>query len=415
MQRKHLFVISIIILTILNITTIYGLSHASGFAVYTQSASALAQGNAVTAHQDEPSAVFFNPSLIGKLPGTQFQIGSTFIHFSRDFESNTGGENKSASADFFPSALFVTHHLTDNITFGLGIFSPFGLGTDWGQIWEGRYISTNSELETININPVVNLRITEKLSVAFGIDYIDLDATLEKNLYLSPLPDGYQTFSGKGDGWGYNLAASFELTDKTTLGVHYRSDVQIDLNGEATFVLPKGTPSSIVTALRNSSARSSITLPRQAQLGLAYQFTDKLITEIGVRWEDWSSFKSLVINLDTGLTNETERNWKDVYAFNIGSKFSIIENFSLMGGYIFDTNPAPDSTFDPAIPTANAHIFAFGCEYLLNTWKIALAYGFQHFKPRDKNNSIGLNSGKTANGNYQSDGHMLALSLVYRF
>lgn len=242
-----------------------------------------------------------------------------------------------------------------------------------------------------------------------------MDATLAKNLYLSPLPDGHQRFSGKGDGWGYNLAMNFELTDKATLGMHYRSDVHIALDGEATFLLPEGTPSSIVTALRNTSAKSSVTLPRQAQLGLAYQFTDKLITEIGIRWEDWSSFKSLVINLDTGLTNETERNWKDVYALNLGAKFHISKNLSLMTGYIFDNNPAPNSTFDPSIPTADAHILAFGAEYKFNIWKIAIAYGLQHYQSRDKNNSVGFNSGKTANGNYKSDGHMLALSLVYRF
>ena len=36
---------------------------------------------------------------------------------------------------------------------GLGVNVPFGLKTDWGRTWIGRYHATKSELVTININP----------------------------------------------------------------------------------------------------------------------------------------------------------------------------------------------------------------------------------------------------------------------
>jgi len=167
---------------------------AAGFALYTQSATALGQGNAVTAHQDEPSAVFYNPALISNLEGTQVQIGTTLIHSSRSYQSSTDGDDKSVSGNHFPSSFFATHQLTDTLTVGLGIYSPFGLGTDWGNTWEGRYISTNSELQTININPVISWQVSPRIALAAGVNYLRMDATLEKNLYLAPLPDGRQKF-----------------------------------------------------------------------------------------------------------------------------------------------------------------------------------------------------------------------------
>jgi long-chain fatty acid transport protein len=400
--------------TIINLCANIHDSFASGFAVYTQGASALAQGNAVTAHIADPSAVFFNPARIGTLNGTQLQIGSTLIHSSREFNS-TGGEDKNVSSNHFPSTFFATHKISPQLSIGVGAFSPFGLGTDWGDTWKGRYISTNSEMTTFNINPVICWQATPTISLAAGFDYMLMDATLEKNLYLAPLLDGHQKFSGDGDGFGFNIGVAVDLTDKTKLGFHYRSEIDMDLDGTAHFTLPGGTPAPIAMMLSNSAGDTCVTLPQQAQLGIAHDFNNKLTAEIGMRWEDWSSFKSLEINLDSGLTSVTERDWKDVYAFNIGGRYLLTDNLALMAGYIYDSNPAPDNTFDPSIPTAKAHSFSFGEEYAFKSLTISVAYTYQHYQSREKNNSVGLMVGGMANGEYQTDNHMIGISLAYRF
>jgi len=46
---------------------------------------------------------------------------------------------------------------------------------------------------------------------------------------------------------------------------------------------------------------------------------------------------------------------------------------------------------------------------------IGLSYAYQLMGKRDKLNDAGVLSGGTANGEYESDAHMLAVSLVYRF
>lgn len=109
----------------------------SGYAVYTQGASALAQGNAVAAHLDDPAAIFFNPALIGRLPGTQVQVGTTLIHASREFGSDLNSNNLEEETNHFPGTLYVTHRFNSKFSAGLGIFSPFGLGSEWGEIGRG--------------------------------------------------------------------------------------------------------------------------------------------------------------------------------------------------------------------------------------------------------------------------------------
>ncbi len=110
---------------------------------------------------------------------------------------------------FYPSTFYITHKFNDKVSAGLGVFNPFGLATEWPDNWVGRYITTKAEMTTYNINPVFSLQITPEISVAAGLNFLMLDATLEKKINLSP--DGNQKFKGDGNGVGYNMGFLLNL------------------------------------------------------------------------------------------------------------------------------------------------------------------------------------------------------------
>jgi long-chain fatty acid transport protein len=386
----------------------------SGYAVYTQGGAALAQANAVTAHLDDPAAIFFNPALIGRLPGTQVQLGSTLIHATRKFDSDLTGDSYRMEDDHFPSTLYIVHQFSPRLSAGLGVFSPFGLGTEWGGSWEGRYIATRSDLTTFNINPVLCWQVRPGFYLAGGVDVLLLDATLEKRINFFPLPDGRQKFSGDGEGVGYNLGLLLDLGKHFTFGAHYRSEVDINIDGDAKFTLPAGVPPMIAVMLQNSAGETDVTLPAQAQVGLAFHGVKDLVVEVGARWEDWSSFERLQIDLDSGLSTTTERDWTDVFGFNIGGRYQLADNIALMAGYLYEGTPVPDSTFDPSIPSAKSHIVSAGVDVALKSLRLQLGYAFQKFQAREKDNTIGAAEGGTANGRYRTENHMIGLSLIYR-
>ncbi|KAF0220479.1 MAG: long-chain fatty acid transport [Geobacteraceae bacterium] len=395
----------------------------SGFAVYTQGASALGQGNAATAHADDPTAIFYNPALINKLDGTQIALGTTLIISSRTFDSAQTGKTFETDNDiFYPSTLYITHKLNDKFSAGLGVFSPFGLGTDWGEDWEGRYITTKSELQTFNINPAVSYRVIPGISVAAGMDILLVDATLEKKIKLSPLPDAGQKFQGDGTGIGYNLGVLFDLGKDISFGASYRSDIKVDIDGDATFTLPQGVPPQVAALLQNSPGKTDITFPQQVHAGIHYKGFDPLTLEIGMRWEGWSSFDQLTISLDNGQTSVTKRNWKDVFAYNIGARYRLNDTATMLAGYLYGESPVSDDTFDPSIPDANTHVFSVGTDLDYKKFKVALAYAYQMFESRTKNNTVGDPPPPVppvtidrANGTYDSSLHMVGVSLVYKF
>ena len=401
-------------------SNVYG----SGFAVYTQGASALGQADAVIAHVDDPSAIFFNPALINKLEGTQIELGTTLLFPSQEFRSTaTGNTFRTESDVFYPSTIFVTHKFNDKISAGLGIFSPFGLGINWGNSWEGRYIATNSELKTFNINPAVSYKITPNITLAAGVDFLLLDTTLEKRLNLSGLtgipgfPDGGQKFKGDGNGVGYNLGILYDINKDISFGGSYRSEIKVDIDGDATFDV-----NPLVAALfPNTSGNSHITLPQVGQAGVAYKGFNRLTLETGLRWEGWSSFKELRINLDQPVlgstTFPTEKKWHDAYSANIGAKYQLNDTLALLAGYLYGGNPVPDKTFDPVVPDATTHLFTVGTNIKYKNMRIDIAYGYQLLEGRSKNNTVAdpFNPLNNANGKYNSDLHMLGISLTYKF
>ena len=398
-------------------------AYGSGFGIFTQGASALGQADAVVAHTDGPSAIFFNPALITRLPGTQVEIGTTILLPSRDFDSSTTGASSSTEDNvYFPSTFYISHAFNDKISAGLGVFNPFGLGTEWNGSWDGRYIATKSEIETYNFNPVLAYRITPELSFAAGLDVIYLDATLQKKVLLNPnplgvtLPDANQKFTGDGTGVGYNLGIAYNAGHGISLGASYRSEVEIDVEGDVSFDLPSPLLAGI---LPNTGGKTTIKLPQQFMAGIAYQANDRLTVETGFRWEDWRSFKESKIELEqpvAGATTVIEpKNWRETFAVNAGGRYRLNDTFTLLAGYLFGWNAVPDDTFEPSVPDADTHLFCLGSDMIFNNITLAVSYAYQLFEERSKNNAVGAAVGGTANGDYNADIHLLGLSATYRF
>jgi long-chain fatty acid transport protein len=388
-------------------------AYAAGYAIFTQGASALGQGNAVTAHSDSPSSIFYNPALIGKLPGTQLEVGSTLIFASRSFESALpGGSSTSSDSVFFPSTVYLTHKFDDRWSAGFGIFSPFGLGTEWNDDWEGRFLATKAKLQSFDLNPVVSFRITPALAVAVGLDVVYVDATLERRLppavFATPF-DVTQTFKGNGTGVGYNVAVAYDLNRDISLGASYRSQVAVEIKGDSKTSLG-------VTPL-DSSGRTNIKLPQQLTAGVAYRVNEPLTVEAGIRWEGWSAFKRLQLSLDNNFpVPATQRNWRDSFGANLGGKYRWNDSVALLAGYVYGNSAVPNSTFDPSIPDAETHVFCLGTELSHQRLKLALSYAYQLYVDRTKNNSVDpLLPPHYADGNYQSDAHLLAIGVGYIF
>jgi len=182
--------------------------------------------------------------------------------------------------------------------------------------------------------------------------------------------------------------------------------------------LPPGT-GAVAGLFPTTTASAKVALPRQITAGLSFQATDNVMVEVGLRWEEWSVFRELRINLDQPIAGQTAkvtpRDWDDTYAVNIGAQFRLNDTYSLLAGYLYESNPIPDETFEPVIPDADSHLFAVGLDAQYRKVRLAVSYGLQMEADRAKRNTISAPDGSTANGTYKSRIHLAMVSVAYRF
>ena len=107
------------------------------------------------------------------------KFGTTAVYSDREIDLDGGGRENGDSAWNFPSTFYLSHQINDKFTTGLAVFFPFGLSNEWDDDYEGRYIGTEGELFSVNINPSISWRVNDRLSLAGGVSAVYLDSTLK--------------------------------------------------------------------------------------------------------------------------------------------------------------------------------------------------------------------------------------------
>lgn len=400
-----------LVATVAGITMFSSGSFAAGFRLPDQDSAAMAMGGAFVGQADNPSAVWYNPAGITDLDGTRISAGVIAIYPVLSHENVNGTTDVSDRSVFLPAQLFATDKVNDRVSLGLGITSPFGLSTDWSDTSATSDVATLSRVKSININPDIAYKISDTLSVAFGLDYMIVQATLDKLLFL-----GGPNFrlDGNGEGLGANAGIKYKATDQLNLGLSYRSRIKVKVDGTAE-----------VNALSNS-AQTDITLPDLMQVGVSYKASDNLTINTDLEYTWWSTYDRLVVQSDTLKTligtnvSTEEKNWKNTWTVRIGGQYRLSEQWKLRAGYVYDQSPVPSERFETRVSDSDRQGLTIGTGYTGGNITIDAAYMYLHFNNRTITNSIaGQPSGSTPiaslNGTYKGTAHLLGVTVAYKF
>jgi long-chain fatty acid transport protein len=193
---------------------------------------AAAMGTAFVGIADDPSAILYNPAGLTNLEGTNVYSGATAIILSSECRSPSGQSEDTEFQIFFPPHLYLASDLKrQNMVFGLGIYSPFGIGgREWSETGLTQFASTENTISTLAANPVFAWRPLPWLSLGAGFYYMRSESDAERMIDQSSLgaSDGRQRLETDGGGWGYNLGVLLFQGEKVSLGFAYRSHSKID-------------------------------------------------------------------------------------------------------------------------------------------------------------------------------------------
>jgi len=402
---------------------------AGGLSFMEHGAKAAGMANAFAGQADDPSALFYNPAGMTQLPGTQVLVGSGMVYFDALFRSSTTGEATELQDHFLLIPhLFLTHRFTqwdERLSIGLGIFSPFGTAIDWPDTWQGRFNSTNAKLRVTLYNPTLAFQATPTLSVAAGLRYADVAAEFEQQVNLGTGESKLRGYGLTARPIGWNAGLRYRLTETTSVGLQFLSELQAKLKGQADITGPAAAGLGSGTGFARVGFHSRIKLPPQVIVGLSTKIVPRWTINADVAWEGWKTLGSLPRDFlgSTALDSVSARLWNNSWAYRVGAEFAATERVALRGGYFYDETPIPDNTFDANIPSANLHALTAGVGYRWDRIGVDLAYLLGLYEKRsidrstlDPNNSGGaLGLGPPAFGSYSTMTHVLTASLTFKF
>lgn len=377
-------------LPILLLAAFSGAASAAAFQLWEQNASGLGTAYAGSAAiADNASTIYFNPAGMTQLPGLQLSAGMTGIGPSYKFQnggSTAGGSNGGDAGGWatVPNAYF-SAQLSPNWFLGLGISAPFGLATEYDSRWIGARQTIKSEIKTINYNPSIAYRVSDKLSLGLGLNYQTIDGELTRT-----------GVSLKGDdaSLGWNAGALLTLSPAMRVGISYRSAVSHTLEGSINGATP---------------IKADLKLPDTFILSVWQQVSDRWEAMGDLSYTRWSSLKSLdIYNRGNGafLASETF-NYDNSWRFAWGAAYKATDAVKLKFGIAYDRTPVGNADRSARVPDNDRLWLSLGGQWNAGRQgRFDLGYSYLYLKDPGIDQT---RNGMTLRGSYDASAHLLGV------
>ncbi|HZX30743.1 MAG TPA: outer membrane protein transport protein [Rhodocyclaceae bacterium] len=406
-----------------------GSASAAAFQLWEQNASGIGvsyAGSAAVA--DNASTIFYNPAGMTQLSGTQVSLGMSAVRPVFKFRNQstggtdttggllpqltapTGGNGGDAGSWSAVPNAYLSWQVAPEWTVGLGISSPFGLSTKYDDNnWIGRYQSLKAEITTVNVNPSVAYKVSDKVSLGVGLNYQKINAEMTNMLPTAgPGADRLSRLKGDDSAWGWNAGALFTLSPAMRVGVSYRSAIDYKLEGTQTI--------------------GAASVPASAKLKLPDTFILSVWQQVSDRWEamgdlsytHWSTVSRLnVMNRTTGAPLGIETfGYTNSWRFAWGAAYKVNEAWKTKFGIAYDRTPTTDSDRSARVPDNDRVWLSVGGQWKPSK-ETALDFGYAYLYLKDpsinQTRNFGGGNTSTLRGKYSDSGHVLGVQYSQGF
>jgi len=384
----------------------------AGFRMVDQDAAATGRGQAFTATADNPSAIYYNPAAITRLKGVQLRGGVYGVGLRAGVKMD-GATNENLH-EFVPApqvyATWTPEH--GPVSFGLGVYSPYGLATKFRDRTPFRTTAKDAQIRTVTVNPVVAVQVTRQLSLGVGATINRTDAELTRGIVQ---PGDEFKVQGAGMAYGFNAGLLWQPTEQHSLGVRYHSGTEPTLSGHTsvkTKDLAVPTPLGVLSIPGFSTEEDMHTdlhLPQFVTVGYSFRPTPEWNIEVDADWTDWNSLNDLTIYRGKAETVRVPLHWRSNWFYSAGVTRSWSSGWRASVGYIYAEKMVSAETFTAALPDNDRHVFTAGLGYHGERWTLDVAYEYSHQPSR----RIDLDA--PTDGTYRLDTHAVAVSAGVAF
>ena len=439
-------------------------ARAQAFGLNEIGSCALARGFAVTsAPCDDGSSIYWNPGAIPRTSGFTATAGVAAIAIDGGFTQDTTfvEHDLDVSTAWVPH-VFVNYRPAagrfERIAVGLGVYVPYGLTSQWGADFPGRFVAQKASLQSIYVQPNVSFAITDDWSVGVGpvMGFSSVELVQGVDLSQQQTPAGptfgqlgiakrtefaRATLKGDATAFGVNfgvhgkIGTSWEVGGRFLSSMYFKYDdadatfeqvpTGLVLAANNPFGSPGGTPLDAVLtpsfascgALMAQKVKTRIMHPAQVQVGVGYNGIENTTISVDYAWVGWKAFKTLPVDFQGDATDrELLENYNNTSALRLGVEHRYTSGAALRAGVAATASAAPDVTVTPLLPEQDRAYGSIGGRYPL-TKSLSVDAAYSHiFTPGrrgriDERTSLSQTAEQLNTGAYTLRANIFSISL----
>ncbi|WP_305420151.1 outer membrane protein transport protein [Photobacterium leiognathi] len=354
-------------------------AYSAGFQVSEQSATGLGRAFAgEAAIADNPGVLARNPASMTKFDKMTISAQGSLVLPNIDVTGHDAPNGEQTAEDvallaFVPSTYFV-QPLNDRLSWGMSLFSNYGVTTDYPDDFYDGTSAGKTSLITINLNPSVAYKLNDQWSLGFGVSAVYAKAELFRHYGQNALPfypaikPSDKTINMEGETWafGWNIGALFEVNENNRFGLAYRSQVDLDFDGDFT-----DYSGQVLGATRRGDtidANLSAPLPATAEFSGFHQLNTQLAIHYSIFWTQWSKFTELKATSEQcnfggqlpGVCLLKEEEYDDAFRWAIGGTYNLNPQVTLRAGFAYDEQGGKATL---SIPDTDRFWYSAGASY----------------------------------------------------
>jgi len=357
----------------------------AGYQIPNQSTRAVGIAGATVAFTTGPDASYYNPANMSFLDDLwMLETSLTLLSLpSIEYTDNRSPlfDGSSESEIFYLPQFHLASRDISNFRFGFSLIYPYGLSKRWDDSYPAATAKEFS-LDVIEANPTFSYKIGEAFSFGGGARFIYSEGKVENGV-----PGLSREVEGDDFQVGYNVAATYRPVQQWRLAATYRSEVTMDLEGDAEMLAVVG---EVPVASYADSSTVEIILPAVFSLATSYTVAD---VTIEVTWNRtfWSAVESFDFEYEQsflgtpfdGFDRPLEKNWEDSDALRFGVTWAVLEAVDATFGFAIDETPVQENTLGFELPDSDAYMYSTGLQYAYSkTLSLGLSYMYHHTTSR---------------------------------
>ncbi len=378
---------------------------AAAFQLNEHSASGLGRAYAGEAAIADNAAVLSrNPAAMITFDKMALSVSGTYIKPDVDVAGDIyAGPTKLAPSsesdiapDAFVPATYFIQPLNDQWAWGIGLFSNYGLSTEYSKTFAAGAGAGDTELLTFNINPNIAYRINSSFSVGAGINAVY--AAAELNRYAGALSAAIPGANSdtrlahlKGDTWGFgwNVGTLYEINENNRVALTYRSQVDLSFDGDF---------QGATSGNRVVDGNLKLDLPAQAEFAGYHRLNQQFAVHYSVNWTDWSAFQELKATSSgcnmpgqPGVCLNKPEKFKDSTRYSLGGTWYVNPSWEARIGFAYDNTPIEPEYRSLSIPDSDRVWYSAGATYHIDK-DMSVDFGMAYLDGKEVDVNEGLRS-----------------------